>query len=186
MTFPCLLCHGNILETLDVPSEVGGCWICSVCHDAAVNVEFEHYSVTCLQVATLADIFTSDESEEDPTNLCIDCGIVLDRYYDSIEHNYCCRCHDLYAASSEEERTGSSEDDIGSSTEAPPDNEQCLEEDIDATSDYNRSEELYSVEGLPADHEESLCPEDEDEEKSIQESQQDHDEVEPTLKRSRH
>ena len=84
------------------------------------------------------------------------------------------------------ERTGSSEDDLGSSTEAPPDNEQCLEEDIDATSDYNRSEELYSVEGLPADHEESLCPEDEDEEKSIQESQQDHDEVEPTLKRSRH
>jgi hypothetical protein len=186
MAFPCLLCHGNILETLDVPSEVGGGWICCVCHDAAVNIEIEHYSVTAFEMATVVDISTSDEGEEDSPNLCVDCGIVLNQYCCSLEHNYCCACHLIYAGTSDDERTGSSEDDIGSSTEAPPDNEECLEEDIDATSDYNRSEELFSVEGLLPDHEQSLCPDDEDEVKSIQESQQDHDEFEPTLKRSRH
>ena len=140
--------------------------------------------MTCLQVATLADIFTSDESEEDSANLCVDCGIVLDPYCDSLEHNYCCACHLIYAGSSEDD-AGSSEDDIDSSTEAPADNEECLEEDIDSTSDYNRSEGLHSGEDFIPDHEQSLSPDDEDEVKSIQESQQDHDGFEPTLKRSR-
>ena len=185
MAFPCSLCHGNILETLDVPAEVGGSWICCVCYDAAVNVEIEHYIVNAFEVATVLDISTSDESEEDTTNLCVDCGIVLSQYCCSLELNFCCACHLNYQTDSQDD-AGSSEDDIDSSTEAPADNEECLEEDIDSTSDYNRSEGLYSGEDLIPYHEQSLSPDDEDEVQSIQESQQDHDGFEPALKRSRH
>jgi hypothetical protein len=185
MAFPCLLCHGNILETLDVPAEVGGSWICCGCYDAAFNVEIEHYIVNAFEVLTEIDTSTSDESEEDTANLCVDCGIVLSQYCCSLELNYCCACHLNYQTDTHDD-AGISEDDSDSSTEAPADNEECLEEDINSTSDYNGPEGLYSGGNLIPGHEQYLSADDEDDVQSIQDSQQDHDCFEPALKRSRH
>jgi hypothetical protein len=185
MAFPCPLCHEDILGTLDVPAEVGGIWICCVCHDEAVKVEVEHF------VANQWDIFTeigspfTDESDEDPANLCSVCGIVLHQFCCRLEDGFCCQCHVSYNSDSEDD-PGSSEDDIDSSTEAPADHEDVLEEDIAVVSDFDRSEVLYLDDDFIADEAESLSPDIEDVGNRVQESQPDLDACDPQLKRSKH
>ncbi len=157
MAFPCPLCHEDILGTLDVPAEVGGIWICCVCHDEAVQVEVEHFVANQWDTFTEVGTQFSDDSDEDSANLCSVCGIVLDGFCCRRSDGFCCQCHVDYNSDSEE-RAGSSEDDIDSSTEAPSDHEDALEEDIAVGSNFDRSEVLYAEEGTIEVESECLNP----------------------------
>jgi hypothetical protein len=181
MAVLCPLCQRDILTTLDVPAEVGGAWICCICYNDAVQTEHDYYTVLECDAITVVDT-SSDEAD-----LCVHCGIELNAVCCQQNEGYCCVCFVVWDSDTSE-ADGRSEDEIDSSTEAPSDTEARLEEDLDSTSDYHRSEEEHTVvhdsERVP-DQEHSLQPDDEDELKTVQESQPDQDCMEPSLKRSR-
>jgi hypothetical protein len=185
MVFSCPLCHIDILGTLDVPAEVGGLWICCVCHDASVQIEVEHFVENHWDTGTEVGTKFSDDSDDNSALLCTFCGIVLHGNASRVADGFCFDCT-VEDNSDSEERAGSSEDDICTSTEAPSDHEDALNEDVAVDSDFERSEILQADDCVIAVEAEFVDPDSHEVVHRVQESQPDLDASEPPLKRSRH
>jgi hypothetical protein len=150
MSYHCLLCDGNILDPMGLPSIAGAAWICCICDDGGFDLENLHYADEESN-EVIIDVSLSSELDSDE-EFCSVCGIVLNPCCGR-EHCICCRCFEDQFVTEESARkdSSSSDEEEGTSTECPQDDDDL--ESWDSYSDF-----------IPDDYpDESLASSDDDE-----------------------